>query len=121
MDKALELIKSLATTLGKTAEELWPHAVRHTALDALGAVVGAILLVIVAVVIFLYFKDLPWLWGGRKRDDGTLVDRAPSAKVFAMIFLTIALLIGAVTIGANLAAILEPTGHTVKMILRSLK
>lgn len=108
----LSRLDLIAAKLGQTAAELWPHAVRHTAIQC-ASNIGIWVFVFLGAVILMGIG----LWVGFKKEwkEGPWI--APIAVSAVLCF---ALLLAASVSGADsIAGALEPTGHTVKAILRN--
>ncbi len=109
----------MATRLGTTVEELAPHVVRHVQIKA---VAGLALLVIVSAVaaplLFLQVRS------ALKKDWAKATDAEIAAAIVPIAVLSItcltALLLAAAAGPNHIAAALEPTGATVRMLLRGV-
>jgi len=110
MEKIIEALTKLAETMGQTVETLWPHAVRYTAVNALAWLIAFTLPLIISLIIYWPLRKGEWLI-----DNGN----NPGARLFASIFLGLAIVLFLMAMGENLGKILEPTGYTIQSLMRS--
>ena len=119
MEKALEMIGQLAAKLGQTTEALWPHVVRHTAIEG-----GASLLIGVFVLAVLVV-GLVGTYRTANKDDWFTSDGPRCAAVVIFLVLCLITFITSVKIlnnfSENVSKFLEPTGHTIKEIIKGIK
>lgn len=109
MEKALELLRILAETVGQTVEALWPEVVAYHAVAALVPFLfwfGAAFSLWVGV--FCYRKQ-EWFAGS--------YDGAPTVKCIFVIAAALATLIFIIEAADNIPILLQPVGYTVQQIL----
>ena len=109
--EVLSRLDVLASKLGQTGAYLWPHAVRHTAIEA-----GASVFVWACLSIFGVLLIVFGILAGRKEkfEEGLWI--APLMAGSAICFLSI--MIGLFDGPGTIAAIFEPVGHLTMEILR---
>lgn len=108
----LSRLDLIAAKLGQTAAALWPHAVRHTAIKSaaeIGIWVGF------AVLSFTLISVGAWAGSREKFKEGPWIFPCVAGGILAFMLLLSASLSGSDAI----AGALEPTGQTVKSILRN--
>lgn len=112
MNEILIRLDALALKLGQTAAELWPHAVRHTAIEATATIIICGLALIFGAALLTF---------GLVRGERTRWEESP-LTIAPCLFGGIILLLGSITGVANgpetIAKALEPVGYTVKSILK---
>ena len=110
----LSRLDVLAAKLGQTASALWPHAVRHTAIEGFAAVAIWLMFAVVALGLIVFGG----VWGKKEKwGEGLWI-----APVVVGFVLCIFCAMGAGVGGSDaIAQALEPTGYTVKAILRGMK
>jgi len=109
-EEILSRLDLLAAKLGHTATALWPHAVRHTAIKA----ASEVFLVVFSAALATFLILTGSVFGSRRKwEEGPWIMPLAAGIVLAVI----TLLFG-IGLPDSIAAALEPTGHTVKAILR---
>lgn len=110
MDQLAEVLAQLAGRFGVAAEQVWPHVVYVTWLQAWCAVAGALLAIvivgIVAGVIWRCYKNA-----------GADFDSDGWAPVLGFGALILSLFMGLIIIVSNLPGIIDPLGVTVIKLL----
>jgi len=119
MDKVIGFLESLATKLGTTVEALWPHAVRHIALEGLFAVLAGVVLLVVSISFYLYFRKEPWF---HKWTDGNGTKQAfLGPRGWALIAIGVFTVAFTIESCSKLPQVFEPQGHLVRKILRQIR
>ena len=118
-EKALTILEKIGGTVGETATELWPHAVRYVWATGLAQMIFSLLFggIVAAVCLVVYRRLAKW-----DIADSTKADRSDKACG-----LVVTLLILLVSTGfclwfftKGLILVLEPTGATLKLLLSGI-
>ena len=110
----LSRLDVLAAKLGQTAAALWPHAIRHTAIEGFAdiAIFTAFSLLAVALIAAGSYSGSKKEW-----EEGPWIAPLVSGGVLALMCL-LTLAFGGTT---SIAKALEPTGYTVKKITGGIR
>ena len=108
------MLQALADKLGQTVEQLWPHAVRHTAIEGFGDCVA--LCVFIGMIIGVYVA----IWKMTNKfnpDDSGSQEMKWVTRIISLLVVVFGVPICLFGIPGALAQALEPVGATVKALL----
>ena len=110
MKEILSRLDLLAAKLGQTVEALWPHVIRHTAIEAFTEIAIWCVMVVFAVILLrVGVKE-----GENDKWEGVFgISLTISGAVLLLFIITFLAFEGSKT----LAKAFEPTGYTVKQIM----
>lgn len=114
IEKALEMLRELATRLGTTVEALWPAIIHRAIAEAVGwmAVFGLFAL---ATGVGLRIAMRTQLWH-KSRLEGGLTDGAVFLRVFSILAFLASLFAFGLAVGANAPTLIAPEVDALRFI-----
>lgn len=118
--KAFEVLEGLGGTVGETARDLWPHAVRYVWAAGIAQMVFAAIFGIVLGTIFIVLHRKIGKWEVPKEEWRRFEGMKPTGLVGTLALFAVSTGVCLWLFTTGLIQTLEPTGATVKMIIEGI-